>query len=270
MNKTILITGSTDGLGLATGHKLAALGHNVILHGRNAEKLQQAQAELEGLGHLGKVFGYVADLSNMTNVEALANTVIDNHPRLDVLINNAGVFKVPSTRTSDGLDVRIAVNTLAPYLLGRLLLPVMSNQGRVVNLSSAAQSPIDLSFISGDLEVSDDFSAYAQSKLALTMWSQQLGNTRSGDAPSNIAVNPGSLLATKMVKDGFNTSGNDLGIGVDILTRAALSDEFDAASGRYFDNDKGQFSAPHIDAANPAKVSAVVDTVERVIAGLTS
>ena len=103
--------------------------------------------------------------------------------------------------------------------------------------------------------------AYAQSKLALTMWSQDFASKHCG-GPVSVAVNPGSLLATKMVREGFGTLGNDLSIGVNILIRAALSDEFASASGRYFDNDIGQFAAPHSDAANAEIVSSVVAIVD--------
>ncbi len=84
----------------------------------------------------------------------------------------------------------------------------------------------------------DDMGAYAQSKLAITMWSRIMAE-KLKDGPMIVAVNPGSLLASKMVKEGFGVAGNDLSIGADILTRATLSDEFANASGKYFDNDSG-------------------------------
>jgi NAD(P)-dependent dehydrogenase (short-subunit alcohol dehydrogenase family) len=79
----------------------------------------------------------------------LAQAVIDNHTQLNVLINNAGVFKTTAPRTQDGLDVRFAVNTLAPYLLTQKLLPLLGRSGRVINLSSAGQSPVDAEALAG-------------------------------------------------------------------------------------------------------------------------
>jgi len=258
MTKTILITGATDGLGRATAVALAAKGHTIIAHGRNAEKLDALKAEIGE-----NVSTVIADMSDMSQVAAMADTLKQAHDRIDVVINNAGVLKTPQPQTPEGLDVRFVVNTFAPALLSNLLLDVVPNDGRLVHLSSAAQAPVDLDAMKGK-QVLQDMEAYAQSKLALTMWSQDFA-ARHPNGPVSVAVNPGSLLATKMVRDGFGTSGNDLNIGVDILVRAALSEEFASASGRYFDNDSGQFAPPHSDAADSAKVANVVAVVDSEI-----
>ena len=130
MQRTILITGSTDGIGLETAEMLVSLGHHVLLHGRNPSKLEDAEKTLSALPGDGRVESYVADLSLMANVEALAEEVAGQHAKLDVLINNAGVFKASDPVTADGLDVRFAVNTIAPYLLTRRLLPLIGTFGR--------------------------------------------------------------------------------------------------------------------------------------------
>ena len=181
-----------------------------------------------------------------------------------MLINNAGVFKTVHAVAPDGVDVRFIVNAFAPALLAQLLLPVLPADGRVVNLSSAVQASVEFAAPGGKRRLKA-MEAYAQSKLALTMWSQAFAKERP-NGPVSVAVNPGSLLATKMVRKGFGVAGNDIGIGADILVRAALSDAFADATGRYFDNDIGAFSAPHPDAADPAKVGRVVGMVEDRIA----
>lgn len=267
MKKTILITGSTDGIGLETAKMLLAQGHHVLLHGRNPAKLAEAEKTLSALAQGEPVESYIADLSSMADVDALAKAVAEKHAHLDVLINNAGVFKTPKPITQDGLDVRFAVNTLAPFLLTQKLMPLLGASSRVVNLSSAAQAPVDLEALAGRVKLSDDFDAYAQSKLALTMWSRSMALSLKGMGPAIIAVNPGSLLGTKMVKEGFNTAGKDIRIGAEILTRAALADEFSAASGTYFDNDSGEFASPHPDALDPQKCEALVHALEAVLAG---
>jgi len=89
------------------------------------------------------------------------------------------------------------------------------------------------------------------------------------DRPAIIAVNPGSLLGTKMVREGLGVAGADIRIGAEVLCRAALADEFAAASGQYFDNDSGQFASPHPDALDPRKSREIVGVVEVVLAGLT-
>lgn len=257
MHKTILITGSTDGIGLATAKQLASQGHHLLLHGRNLNKLEDTKNTLSAFASSGTIECYQADLSNLDEVMGLAKTISDQHSHLDILINNAGVFRVPQARTADDMDVRFVVNTLAPYLLTQRLLPLMDTDSRVVNLSSAAQAPVDLEAMAGKIPLQDDFTAYAQSKLALTAWSRTLALSLPDGHPMICSVNPGSLLASKMVKDGFGVAGNDLSIGADILVRAALSDEFACANGLYFDNDAKQFAPPHADATNPETAHAI-------------
>jgi NAD(P)-dependent dehydrogenase (short-subunit alcohol dehydrogenase family) len=269
MHKTILITGSTDGIGLETARMLVSQGHHVLLHGRNSEKLDTVNKTLSAIAGAGNIESYVADLSRMADVEALAKSVAEKHTKLNVLINNAGVFKTPNPITQDGLDVRFAVNMLAPYLLTQRLLPLLGESGRVINLSSAAQSRVDPEALAGRVSLSDDMAAYAQSKLALTMWSRNMALSLKDRGPVVIAVNPGSLLATKMVKEGFGMAGNDIRIGAEILVRTALSDEFASASGKYFDNDIGSFTSPHPDARNPQKSEEIVRAIEAVLSQIT-
>ncbi len=265
MQKTILVTGSTDGIGLATARMLVSLGHNVLLHGRNPAKLEITEKTLSALPDGGHLESYVADLSRLDDVEELAKTVAEKHAKLDVLINNAGVFKTADPITQNGLDVRFVVNTIAPYLLTQRLLPLLDATGRVINLSSAAQSPADPEALAGRVRLADDFDAYAQSKLAITMWSRYLALSLKDNGPVIIAVNPGSLLGTKMVKEAFGTPGKDISIGAEILTRLALEDEFASASGQYFDNDSGQFAPPHPDALDPQKSEEIVRVIEAVL-----
>lgn len=264
MPKTILITGATDGIGLASAHILVAQGHTVLLHGRDADKLAAVSATLSALPGAGRVHAYVADLSHWAEVDALIQAVRAQHRRLDVLINNAGVFRTPEPRTADGLDMRFVVNTLAPYRLTHGWLPLLGPGSRVVNLSSAAQAPVDLSALAGQATLAD-MAAYAQSKLALTMWSHHLAQTLGANGPVVLAVNPGSLLGTKMVKDAFGVAGAEVGIGADIVVRAALTDEFAKASGRYFDNDAGQFAPAHPDATDPVKTAALVRAMDALL-----
>ena len=266
MQKIILITGSTDGIGLETAKALYTQGHHVLLHGRNPAKLEAAEKTLSELSGGGRVESYLADLSRMVDVDALTKAVAKQHTQLDVLINNAGIFRTQEPITEDGLDVRFAVNTVAPYLITQRLLPLIGASGRVINLSSAAQSPVDLDALTGRVRLSNELEAYAQSKLAITAWSRVMALSSKGDSPAIIAVNPGSLLGTKMVKEGFGMAGSDIRTGVDILIRAALSDEFASASGKYFDNDSGQFASPHPDAMDPEKSAGIMHAIGAVLA----
>ena len=254
MSKTILITGSTDGIGLLTARKLAANGHTVLLHGRSEEKLSAAAREIGGI-----IKTYRADLSNVEEVKALAASVLEKHNKLDVLINNAGVLKTPKPILDNGLDARFMVNTFAPYLLTKLLLSIIPSDGRIVNLSSAAQAPINIDAMRGKAKL-DEMTAYAQSKLAITIWTREWAKQKP-KGPLFIAVNPASLLASKMVKEGYGIAGKDMNIGADILIEAALGERFANASGQYFDNDNGQFSDPHSAALDADHAASVMQTM---------
>jgi NAD(P)-dependent dehydrogenase (short-subunit alcohol dehydrogenase family) len=269
MSKTILITGATDGIGFETAKSLAPEGHTLLLHGRSEEKLTQISGEISTIAGVGELETYQADLSKLSEVKALATRVVQRHSALDVLINNAGVFKTQRPRTDDGHDIRFIVNTVAPYLLTKQLLSIIPANGRIVNLSSAAQASVDLEAFAGKRPLPDS-DAYAQSKLGITMWSFYLSASLGSDAPAIIAVNPGSFLASKMVKEAYGAAGNDLGIGADILKRAALSSEFGSASGRYYNNDRHEFAQPHPDALDETKNEVLVDAIENLITKLVS
>ena len=251
--KIVLITGATDGIGLETARKLNSLGHKVIVHGRSQERIDKLVSEL-GVDFVK------ADLSNLNQVKELAEDILKKYQKIDVLINNAGVFKTSSTRTEDGYDVRYVVNTFAPYILTKKLLPILK-QGRVINLSSAAQASVDFEAMLGKVEMSD-FEAYAQSKLAITMWSRHMAKEVGADGPTVIAVNPASLLATKMVKEGFNTDGNDINIGVNILVSLTLDHEHIEHSGEYYDNDNQTYAPPQADGLDNEKATKIVEIME--------
>ena len=265
MQKTILITGATDGIGLATARQLNAQGHRLILHGRNADKLAGVVESLAGSSDA--VDTIVADLSSLAQVADMARTIANGYRQLDVLINNAGVFKTPIKCTVDGLDPRFAVNTLAPYLLLRMLLPLLGRQGRVLNLSSAAQAPVNLEALSGR-QTLDDNAAYAQSKLALTMWSRTLAQSLTDQGPTIIAVNPGSLLGSKMVHEAYGIAGGDIRKGADIQIRLALEESALGHSGDYFDNDSGRYADPHPDALDPHRLNALQTALENLLSSL--
>lgn len=255
----ILITGATDGIGLETAKMLVNQGHALLIHGRSEEKLKVAIELLHQLNPDAVLHSYLADLSDLDQVKSLAGNVIKEHDDLDVLINNAGVLKTPKPVLDNGQDVRFVVNTIAPYLLTQLLLPIMGEGSRIVNLSSAAQAPVSIEALQGGQSL-DDMGAYSQSKLAITMWTKYLAEHDSQRVYS--AVNPGSLLASKMVKEGFGVTGNDLSVGAGILCRAALDEEFANYSGEYYDNDNACFAPREYD---EGKQKVLVATLESLI-----
>jgi len=258
MLNTVLITGSTDGIGLLTAKTLATAGHRVLLHGRNQEKLDKAASDVAG-----ETETYVADLSQMADVHSLVAEILKHHEHLDAIINNAGVLKAIETKTPDGYDVRFMVNTFAPYSLTQALLPILPTDARIINLSSAAQAAVDMDALYGRNQL-NDMEAYAQSKLAITIWSREMAK-KLVDGPVVVAVNPGSLLASKMVKEGFGIEGKDMQIGADILCEAALGASFSEASGKYFDNDIGDFSQPHAAALDTDHSAEVMQAIETIV-----
>lgn len=263
MVKTILMTGATDGIGLGATRRLAALGHRILLHGRSTAKLDDAARVVHDESPGAAIETFVADLSVPAAVDRLADDVAATVDHLDVIVNNAGVFVTSTPVTPKGLDVRFVVNAIAPYRLTLALLPLVGTTGRVVNVASAGQAPVDLDALAGKRSLGD-IEAYSQSKLALIMWTRHLAQ-RLGDAgPTVVAVNPGSRLATKMVREAFGVEGRDVGLGAGIVVRAALDEEFAANSGGYYDNDAGRFSSPHPDALDPTQVEGVIEAIESI------
>jgi len=264
--KTILITGSTDGIGKLAAIKLAKDGHQIYLHGRSPDKLADLISEVMQLSNNPNIDGFVADFSDLEAVKSMANNIKATLTKLDVIINNAGVFKSAINHTEYG-DIRIVVNYLAPYILTKALMPLLDQvkTSRVVNLSSAAQSPVSLEAILGD-EISNESSAYAQSKLALTMWSFHLAKQHKTTV---IAVNPGSLLNTRMVAEAYGKHWSPASKGADILYDLAVSEEYNDQSGKYFDNDKGNpkgvFGPAHQDAYDEDKIIALINKTEEII-----
>ena len=264
MSKTILITGSTDGIGLATAKSLVELGHKVLVHGRSEAKLKDVLKQLSSVAAAERLFAYQADLSSFAELQKLVAEVKSDHQQIDVLINNAGVFVINDKVTKDGLDTRFMVNTIAPYFLTTQLLGIMPCDARVVNLSSAAQAPLSAQELIQP-SVQSDNAVYAKSKLALTMWSRSLALSLGPQGPVIVAVNPKSFLGSKMVEQAYGVAGTDLQIGADILIKAALSEEFADATGKYYDNDINRFTAPHPDAEQAEKIATIEQTIIDII-----
>jgi NAD(P)-dependent dehydrogenase (short-subunit alcohol dehydrogenase family) len=264
MQKTVLITGSTDGVGKLTAIKLAGKGHAVYIHGRSPEKLSATISEIKTISKNENIDGFLADFSDLVAVEKMAEQINKDMSKIDVLINNAGIFKSPLSCNQKGLDTRFVVNYLAPYLLTKKLIPLIKKapDPRIINLSSAAQSTVSGDALCGTANLSEQ-EAYAQSKLALTMWSFYLAEILPFVAV--IAVNPGSLLNTKMVAEAYGRSWSSADKGADILYDLAVSENYKGITGRYFDNDQGNFAQAHPDAYNKIKIDQLIQTTQNLI-----
>ncbi|MBX2877138.1 MAG: SDR family NAD(P)-dependent oxidoreductase [Saprospiraceae bacterium] len=262
--KKILITGSTDGIGKLAAIKLAQAGHEIYLHGRNSNKLEAVIAEVKTASSYDKVKGFVADFAELKAVEEMAEQVRNELSALDVLINNAGVFKSAAATNEAGYDLRYVVNYFAPFVLTQELLPLLrkANAPRLINLSSAAQAPISYPILKGEQEGATR-ATYAQSKLAITMWSFQLAKVEPDITV--IPVNPGSLLNTKMVQEAFGNYWSSADKGADILYDLAIEEQYQANSGQYFDNDAGGFGKAHAMAYQQEEIRKLMEATHQVI-----
>lgn len=261
---TILITGSTDGIGKLAAIKLAKDSCQVVLHGRNKEKLEKVISEIKELSDNENISGFVSDLADFSSIKRMVTEIKDTHPQIDVLINNAGVYNSSTQQNQDGLDMRFAVNYFAPFLLTNGLFTLLkdSKSPRVINLSSAAQASVSIEALKGNESLTEQ-QAYAQSKLALTMWS--FAFAKKHPEITTIAVNPGSLLNTKMVKEAFGHHYSSADKGADILYRLAISEKFADSSGKYFDNDQGDFNDAHKDANDEDKINSLITETEHIL-----
>src|SRR5579859_474430 len=173
----ILVTGSTDGLGKEVARALARQGATVLLHGRDQQRLETTRREIEEVVGNAQLETYRADFASLAEVRHLAKEVKARHPRLDMLINNAGIGGGKGRRevSRDGYELRFAVNYLAPFLLTHLLLPNLRQYApaRIIHVGSAGQSPLDFDDILYERSY-DGYKAYCRSKLALAMSAMDL------------------------------------------------------------------------------------------------
>lgn len=269
MKKTILITGSTDGIGKLAAIRLASEGHTIILHGRNSEKLAAVIEKVKSQTNNHNITGYTADFSDFSQVQDMAEGISNDITTLDILINNAGIFLTPTPLNKKGLDIRLAVNYLAPYLLTKAILPVIKNSPapRIINLSSAAQETVSMPVLNGDSTISNQ-ATYAQSKLAILMWSFHLAAQES--RINTIALNPGSLLNTNMVREAYGKFWSPAEKGGDIIYDLAIKDDYRDASGKYYDNDAGRFNRAHDDAYDESLIHELITQTDNLLTAISS
>jgi len=250
--KTILITGSSDGLGKEVALLAAKAGAKVLLHGRSREKSEPVLEEVKRAGP-GSAELYLADLESLDEVRRLAAEVAARHPRLDVLINNAGVFRIgdrPRAENAEGVELHFQVNYLAPFLLTRLLLPVIkaAAPSRIVNVASIGQAPIDLD----DLQFTRGYSgmdAYRRSKLAQIMFTIDLAKRLAGSGVTVMSLHPGTLMNTNMVVGQGMKPMSKVEDGARATFELAFAPERQGETGGYYDQfNPGQ---PNAQAADP-------------------
>ena len=204
--KVVMVTGSTDGLGREVALRSAALGAHVIVHGRNQERGKAVVDEISK-GGKGTARFYAADLASLAEVRALGQRILKDYDRLDVLVNNAGVWLRDRQVTKDGHEMHFGVNYLAGFLLTRTLLPkiVASAPARIVNVSSGAQSPIDFN----DVMLERPGAAgrgYGQSKLAQILFTVDLAAELRDRNVTVTALHPATMMDTTLVRQAGGTA----------------------------------------------------------------
>lgn len=256
LGQVCLVTGATSGIGLATATGLARMGATVLITARNTEKGERACTTIKTSSGNNDVDFLIADLSSQQEIRRLATDVRQRYPRLHVLVNNAGTMSFERRLSVDGIEMTLAVNHLAPFLLTNLLLEPLQAAGsaRVVTVSSDAQNSgyIDFDNLQGEKEYRG-FRAYAQSKLCNVLFTYALARRLRGTGVTVNCLHPG-VVATNiwpMARGPFLTmlltvvqplfKSPEQGARTSLFLAAAP--QLEGVSGRYYKNSKEKRSA---------------------------
>ena len=233
--KTVLVTGSTDGLGKEVARQLGALGAFVIVHGRNQERGQDVVESIKAAG-VGDAAFHRADLASLSGVAALAEKIMETYDRLDVLVNNAAAVSGDQRQTSaDGYELAFAVNYLAHFMLTYRLLPLLeaSAPARIVNVSSMGQTPIDFA----DVMMEHGYNpgdAYRRSKLAQIMFTIDLAAELDANHVTVNSLHPARSMNTARVLNGGFQPLSSVEEGAEATMQLAVSPALVGRSGLYF------------------------------------
>ena len=244
-NKTIIVTGATDGIGLEAATKIAALGNRVGLVGRNPEKGAKAIERITSLTGNDKLDFFQADLSSVSEINKLSEEIKNKYSKLNVLLNNAGGASKNKIITSEGLEKTFATNQMNYFTLTTNLMDMLSaSEGsRVVNVASNAHIGADIDFHNINGEKGYSFwKAYCISKLMNIMFTYRLAEIQNkvtvnalhpGFVDTNIGGNEGSAIK-KIVKFGSKLFARTVENGADSSIYLSTSDEVSNVSGKYF------------------------------------
>jgi NAD(P)-dependent dehydrogenase (short-subunit alcohol dehydrogenase family) len=249
--KTILVTGSTDGVGRWVAERLSADGARVLAHGRDRARGERLVETIAKGG--GTATFLQADLASLAGVHKLADAVRRETDGLDVLVNNAGIGSADNRRevTADGFELRFAVNYLAGFLLTRLLLPLVVRRApsRIVNVASLGQRAIDFS----DVMLTHGYSggrAYSQSKLAQILFTIDLAEELKNRGVTVNALHPATYMDTTMVRLAGVSPMNTVEEGGEAILQLIASPAIANTTGRFYNGElEGRADAQAYDSA---------------------
>jgi NAD(P)-dependent dehydrogenase (short-subunit alcohol dehydrogenase family) len=242
-DKTILITGSTDGIGKQAAFELAKLGARVILHGRNKSKVKRVLQEFEQKIGNDQLDFFIADLSSLQQIRTMATEIRRKYNRLDVLINNAGVAMNKLEMSDDGYEMTFAVNHLAVFAFTLLLLDLMTQSApsRIINVSSMAHSS-SLNFENlVESRNFDGWEVYCQSKLCNILFTYELAEKLQNQGVTVNCLHPG-VINTKLLRVNFG-GGRPVTEGSRKLAYLATAPELETVTGKYFSDNRQTRSA---------------------------
>jgi retinol dehydrogenase-12 len=243
--RTCLVTGASAGIGLATARALARLGARVVMAVRNPEKGERARrAVAEATGREAELA--VVDVASRESVRSFARDLARRHPRLDVLVNNAGIWSERRRLGPDGVELVWATNVLGYFQVTDLLLPLLEGAGRarVVNVASQLAGGLDLADVQFERRPWSGRAAYAQSKQADRMLTWALARRLAGTGITANAMHPGFVATEIFGKSGGLASlaasvysklrGRSPDEGADTVVWLAASPEVEGRSGLYW------------------------------------
>lgn len=244
-HKNIIITGATDGIGLAAAKSIASKGYKIGLVGRNPDKGKKAIDEI--IAHSGNknLDFFECDLSLVKNVKSLADQIKQQYSNIDILLNNAGGANKTKNITSEGLEKTFSTNQMNYFVLSTELLNIISesDDGRIVNVASNAHIGAEVDYANINCEKSfSAWTSYCVSKLMNIMFTYQLASMQDkvsvnvlhpGFVDTNIAGNEGNLIKY-IVKFGAKMFARTVDNGADSSIYLSTSDEVKGVSGKYF------------------------------------
>ena len=233
--RTVVITGGNSGVGKATAVALATAGAATVITSRHEERGREAVADIRRLSGSDEVDLVVFDLADLASVRRGAEQVLDRCPRIDVLVNNAGLVQSERTETADGFEATFGINHLGPFLLTRLLTDrlVESAPARVVTVASTAHQAARRGLDFDDLQTTRHYrgmQAYSRSKLANILFTAELARRLAGTGVTANCLHPGTV-ATGFARD--HDAKGFLAFGVKVIKPFILTPEQGARTSVY-------------------------------------